>query len=123
MKEITCEISIQRKQLSGDLSISRKEIQGDLPGDLIFGVPGKSAYQYAVEAGYTGTEEEFAEKLAAVGNYEPGTNFETDETLTMEGGILSVNIADAVTEGDTRPVSSHAVYDEFSKAVALLKTI
>lgn len=46
MKEITCEISIQRKQLSGDLSISRKEIQGDLPGDLIFGVPGKDAPTY-----------------------------------------------------------------------------
>lgn len=28
------------------------------------GADGKSAYQYAVEGGYTGTEEEFAEKLA-----------------------------------------------------------
>lgn len=29
------------------------------------GMPGKSAYQYAQEGGYTGTEEEFAAKLAA----------------------------------------------------------
>ena len=28
------------------------------------GAPGKSAYEYAKEAGYTGTEEEFARKLA-----------------------------------------------------------
>lgn len=28
------------------------------------GPDGKSAYQYAVDGGYTGTEEEFAEKLA-----------------------------------------------------------
>lgn len=28
------------------------------------GAPGKSAYQYAQDAGYTGTEQEFAEKLA-----------------------------------------------------------
>ena len=28
------------------------------------GADGKSAYQYAVEGGYTGTEAEFAEKLA-----------------------------------------------------------
>ena len=31
----------------------------------ITGVSGKSAYQYAQEAGYTGTEEEFAAKLAS----------------------------------------------------------
>ena len=29
------------------------------------GADGKSAYQYAVEGGYTGTETEFAEKLAS----------------------------------------------------------
>lgn len=34
------------------------------------GPEGKSAYEYAVEAGYTGTEEEFGEKLAA--DYEEG---------------------------------------------------
>ena len=28
------------------------------------GLPGKSAYQYAVDGGYTGTEEEFQETLA-----------------------------------------------------------
>ena len=28
------------------------------------GAPGKSAYQYALDGGYTGTEEEFAEKMA-----------------------------------------------------------
>lgn len=28
------------------------------------GLPGKSAYQYAVDGGYTGTEEEFQEVLA-----------------------------------------------------------
>lgn len=36
--------------------------KGD-PGDP--GTPGKSAYQYAQDGGYTGTEEEFAQKLAA----------------------------------------------------------
>lgn len=34
----------------------------------IKGTDGKSAYQYAVEGGYTGTEEEFTAKLAAGGN-------------------------------------------------------
>ena len=31
------------------------------------GLPGKSAYQYAVDGGYTGTEEEFQEVLANAG--------------------------------------------------------
>ena len=34
----------------------------------IKGIDGKSAYQYAVDGGYTGTEEEFTAKLAAGGN-------------------------------------------------------
>lgn len=37
------------------------------------GPPGKSAYEYAKDSGYTGTEEEFAEKLA--------TNLQLDATL------------------------------------------
>lgn len=37
------------------------------------GPPGKSAYEYAQDGGYTGTEEEFAEKLA--------TNLQLDVTL------------------------------------------
>lgn len=32
-----------------------------LLGTLMKGEPGKSAYDYAVEAGYTGTEEEYAQ--------------------------------------------------------------
>ena len=52
-----------------------------------------------------------------------GVQFETDETLTLENGILSVNTIDQVIEDDKRPVTSGAVYQEFSKAVALLKTI
>ena len=52
-----------------------------------------------------------------------GVQFETDETLTMKDGILAVNTADEPVEDDVRPITSGAVYNEFSKAVALLKTI
>lgn len=69
-------------------------LKGNIPGSLVFGAPGKSAYQLAVEngyegtvlqwlaslrglagktayeyakdGGYTGTEDEFAEKLATI---------------------------------------------------------
>lgn len=51
--------------VSGELIDPRQKLGGSLLGQLHYGLPGKSAYQYAVEAGYTGTEEEFAKKLAS----------------------------------------------------------
>ena len=55
---------------------------------MLRGADGKSAYQYAVEGGYTGTEEEFAAKLAAE---IPAV----DATLTQSG-----QAADAKAVGD-----------------------
>ena len=51
--------------VSGELIDPRQKLGGSLPGQIHYGLPGKSAYQNAVEAGYTGTEEEFAKKLAS----------------------------------------------------------
>ena len=44
--------------------IAKAELKGDKGDTGSAGANGKSAYQYAVEGGYTGTEAEFAEKLA-----------------------------------------------------------
>ena len=52
-----------------------------------------------------------------------GVKFETDDTLSLQDGVLSVKAVNQVIEDDLRPVTSGAVYEEFSKAVALLKTI
>lgn len=41
-----------------------RQINKENINNIIKGVPGKSAYQYAQDGGYTGTEEEFAQKLA-----------------------------------------------------------
>lgn len=53
------------------------DLSGSMSGQAHFGIQGpqgpqgdrgsdgKSAYQYAIEGGYTGTEEEFAEKMAS----------------------------------------------------------
>ena len=66
----------------------------------IKGADGKSAYQYAQEGGYTGTETEFAEKLAA-------EKFANPNTLTFTGAVtgsydgsaaMTVNIPSAVTD-------------------------
>lgn len=52
-----------------------------------------------------------------------GVAFEVDETLTLANGILSVNTAESVEQDNTLPVTSAAVYNEFSVINALLKTI
>lgn len=103
-------------------------------------VPGKSAYEIAVEHGFEGTEEEWLESLKmgdvsdeqiekAVNKYldenpvEAGVKFKPDETLKLEDGILSVNTADKVEEDNTLPVTSAAVYTEVGNINALLATI
>lgn len=56
-------------------------------------------------------------------DWEDVTGFETDETLTMENGILSVNTADAVEEDNTLPVTSAAVATQVGNIEVLLGTI
>lgn len=62
------------------------------------GLPGKSAYQYAVDGGYTGTEEEFQEVLAnagSTGGNPPGTilwyasKTPPDGYLVCNGSVIS----------------------------------
>ena len=50
---------------------------------LIPGPPGKSAYEYAQDGGYTGTEQEFAEKLAA----EMTEAIPNPHSLTITGAV------------------------------------
>ena len=64
-----------------DAIIARKLCGGGTPG-----ADGKSAYQYAVEGGYTGTETEFAAKLA---EDIPAV----DTTLTVSGAAADANEA------------------------------
>ena len=67
--------------------------------DMASGADGKSAYAYAVEGGYTGTEAEFAEKLAA----EIPT---VDSTLTQSG-----KAADAKAVGDALAGKQNTISD------------
>lgn len=52
-----------------------------------------------------------------------GVDFTTDETLTLENGILSVNTAENVEADNTLPVTSAAVFAEVGNINALLETI
>ena len=52
-----------------------------------------------------------------------GTKFETDETLTLKDGILSVNRAEEVEQDNTLPITSAAVYSTVGNISAILDTI
>lgn len=66
---------------------------------------------------------------AAVGKYldehpiEAGVDFETDDTLKLENGILSVNTTNQMEQDNTRPITSAGVYATVGNIEALLKTI
>jgi hypothetical protein len=52
-----------------------------------------------------------------------GTLFETDETLSLKDGVLSVNTADSAEEDNTLPITSAAVATQVGNIEILLKTI
>lgn len=86
------------------------------------GADGKSAYEYAQDGGYTGTEEEFAAKLAAEGEGGSGSAegavLYTEQTLdddqkvqarTNIGAQAELTFDTAPTSGSTNPVTSGGV--------------
>lgn len=54
---------------------------------------------------------------------EGGIIFETDDTLRLENGILSVNTTDQMEQDNTLPITSAGVYTTVGNIEALLKTI
>lgn len=64
-----------------------------------------------------------AKRAEAAGGGGGGVDFITDETLTLENGVLSVNTTDAAVSDDPRPITAQGVYNELAVLHALLKTI
>ena len=52
-----------------------------------------------------------------------GADFETDETLTIKNGILSVNTTNQMEQYNTLPITSAGVFAIVGNIEALLKTI
>lgn len=52
-----------------------------------------------------------------------GTSFITDETLSLQGGVLSVNTANEPEEDNTLPITSAAVATTVGNIEILLQTI
>ena len=72
------------------------------------------------------TEEQLAsaiEKYLEEHPVDSGVNFETDKTLTLKDGILSVNTTDQMEQDNTLPITSAGVFATVGNIEALLKTI
>lgn len=69
------------------------------------GADGKSAYEYAVDGGYTGTEQEFAQKLAEEGVLDVQVN----GTSVVTDGVANVPIASTNNFGVVRTSSGRGI--------------
>lgn len=56
-------------------------------------------------------------------NISVGGNVETDETLIIKDGVLSVNTTDQMEQDNTLPITSAGVYATVGNIEVLLKTI
>jgi hypothetical protein len=54
---------------------------------------------------------------------DPGVSFETDNTLVLKDGILSVNTTNQMEQDNTLPITSAGVFATVGNIEALLKTI
>lgn len=77
-----------------------------------------------LEADFSEDEQEIDADFGEVQIVETGgVAFQTDETLKLENGILSVNTTDLMEQDNTLPITSAGVYATVGNIEALLKTI
>ena len=98
----------------------------------IYALQGKSAYAYAVEGGYTGTEAEFAAKLAKEKFANPNAltftgavtgSYDGSEAVTVEipgGGGAEAKHVEIISEGTLSEDVANIAADGFSKRMIAL---
>lgn len=101
----------------------------------ICALQGKSAYQYAVEGGYTGTEAAFAAKLAAEKFANPNAltftgavtgSYDGSEPLTVEipgGGGAEAEHMEIISEGTLSEDVANIAVDGFAKRMIALAVV
>lgn len=85
-----------------------------------------SGVKASVEPGDSISDEDIAKAVEAYMEKNPidtGVQFETDNTLILKDGVLSVNTTDQMEQDNTLPMTSAGVYATVGNIEALLKTI
>jgi hypothetical protein len=105
------------------------EVEAKLGKGEFKGDPGKSAYQYAVEAGYPDSEEQFADDLANVGNTSGGggdVNFSKFENITSLDPRDAFIVYDT-PEGEPKKIAWEGLYplikDKLDKDSVIAKAL
>ena len=84
----------------------------------------EAAAKYAAQADIAAQRaKEEADRAEKIAEDAGGIDFETDETLSLENGILSVNTANTVERDNKLPVTSAAVHETVGNIEILLGTI
>lgn len=102
------------------------DFKGDPGDDYVLTDADKQEIAEMVEVPEGGhvTEEQIAKAVESYLEENPaGVNFETNDTLTLKDGILSVNTTDQMEQDNTLPITSAGVYATVGNIEALLKTI
>lgn len=125
-------VSVRLEETDEGVEITAWDAQGEETALVRHGKPGENGFSPVVEVGtingghrVTVTDRQGTQSFDVINGRDgqDGVYFETDETLTLENGILSVNTADEVEKDNTLPVTSAAVYTEVGNINALLATI
>lgn len=101
------------------------------PEDYVYTEPEKLTWQKLSdridEIEQNGVSEEqiniAVEKYLEKNPIDTGVQFETDHTLKLENGVLSVNTTDLMEQDNTLPITSAGVYATVGNIEVLLKTI
>lgn len=117
-------MAMDMKNTYASMSTNDPYFRVDLPGELVFGAPGKDGktpekgVDYFTDNDKKELVDEIKQELPKiVSDYleenppSGGVDFETDDTLELESGTLSVKTADKVEQGNRLPVTSGAVYE------------
>lgn len=124
-KEITGTLSRKSPVFAGEIGKNIGLFEAEIPGSLQISVgtegpPGKTP----VKGVDYFTEDDISEIVEEVKkSFSGDITIETDETLKLENGILSVNTTNEIEEDNTLPITSAGVFATVGNIEALLNTI
>ena len=96
--------SYDREILNGELpATTATPITGNLPGNLVFGSPGKSAYQVAVDNGFEGSAIQWLESLVGPKGKDGKDYILTPEDIQEISGIVLPHVSKDLIDRELVP--------------------
>lgn len=96
---------------------------GALPNTTVIPIVPTKVSAFDNDVGYMRDVEVSKVVAEALENFSGGVSFETDATLSLKDGILSVNTTNNMEQDNTLPITSAGVFATVGNIEALLKTI